>query len=161
MVERAPDKREVGSSILPRPTRDSYKCKVASSKFKAVKRVPRIERFEDIKSWQLAKALVKDIYELAGQASFSKDYSLRDQIQRAAVSIMSNIAEGFERGSKKDFVNFLYIARGSCAEVRSLLYVAFELGYISESRFQQALHQTEEISKAIFGFIRYLKTEAP
>nr|BAL59668.1 S23 ribosomal protein [Candidatus Acetothermum autotrophicum] len=118
----------------------------------------RIERFEDIKSWQLAKALVKNIYELTGQASFSKDYSLRDQIQRAAVSIMSNIAEGFERGSKKDFVNFLYIARGSCAEVRSLLYVAFELGYINEDKFKEALQQTEEIAKAIFGFIRYLKS---
>lgn len=71
---------------------------------------------------------------------------------------MSNIAEGFERGSKKDFVNFLYIARGSCAEVRSLLYVAFELGYINEDKFKEALQQTEEIAKAIFGFIRYLKS---
>ncbi len=73
---------------------------------------------------------------------------------------MSNIAEGFGRGSKKDFVNFLYIARGSCAEARSLLYVAFELGYISEDQFKQALQKTEEISKAIFGFIRYLKSDA-
>lgn len=123
--------------------------------------MPSIERFEDIKSWQLAKTLVKDIYEITKRVAFSKDYGLRDQIQRAAVSIMSNIAEGFERGSKKDFVNFLYIARGSCAEVRSLLYVAFELGYIGEDKFRQMLQQTEEISKAIFGFIRYLRSDTP
>ncbi len=121
--------------------------------------MPRIERFEEIKSWQLAKALVKTIYEFTERASFSKDYGLRDQIQRAAVSIMSNIAEGFERGSQRDFANFLYIARGSCAEVRSLLYVAFELGHIGEGELKQTLHQTEEISKAIFGFIRYLKSD--
>lgn len=121
--------------------------------------MPSIERFEEIKSWQLAKTLVKTIYGFTGRASFGKDYGLRDQIQRAAVSIMSNIAEGFERGSQRDFANFLYIARGSCAEVRSLLYVVFELGHISEGEFKQTLQQTEEISKAIFGFIRYLKSD--
>jgi four helix bundle protein len=120
--------------------------------------VARIEKFEEIKAWQLARDLVKTIYGFTQKDSFRKDWGLSDQIQRAAVSIMSNIAEGFGRSSSREFINFLHIARGSCSEVRSLLYVACDLKYISEQEFTQASRQAEEISKAISGLVRYLRS---
>ncbi len=155
VVERAPDKREVGSSILPRPTRDSSKFPVKQFR---VRFVAKIERFEEIKAWQLARDLVKMIYGFTNKIPFHKDSGLSNQIQRAAVSIMSNVAEGFGRGSNREFVNFLHIARGSCAEVRSLLYIALDLGYIDVEEFNRASQQAEETSKAISGFVRYLKS---
>ena len=84
----------------------------------------QIKSFEDLEIWQIAKGLAVKIYSLSRAPRFSKDFSLRDQMRRAAVSIMSNIAEGFERGGNQEFVQFLYIAKGSCGEVRSQLYVA-------------------------------------
>lgn len=95
----------------------------------------KIHRFEDIEAWQIARTLTVDIYQLTLKEGFDRDYGMKDQIRRAVVSIMNNIAEGFERGSNKDFAKFLYISRGSAGEVRSLLYVACDLGYISEDDF--------------------------
>lgn len=116
----------------------------------------KIERFEDVEAWQRARELVGLIYKLTKKTAFEKDWGLKDQIQRAAVSIMANIAEGFERHSDKEFLQFLYNARGSAGEVRSLLYVAADLNYITDDEFRKAFGKAEETSKAIFGLIRYL-----
>ncbi len=116
----------------------------------------KIERFEEIKAWGLAKDLVAAIYRLSGEGRFSQDFGLRDQIRKASVSVMSNIAEGFERGSKKEFVRFLRIAKGSSGEVRSQLYVALELGYVNPVEFGRLKTKTEDVSKTLSGFINYL-----
>ena len=92
----------------------------------------KIEKFEDILAWQKAKILTESIYQCFKNCN---DYSFKDQIQRAAVSIMNNIAEGFERRTNKELKNFLFIAKGSCAEVRSMLYLSLELNYISKKEF--------------------------
>jgi four helix bundle protein len=92
----------------------------------------RIERFEDLIAWQKARALTRCIYDVTRQGPFSRDFGLSRQIQRAAVSIMSNIAEGFERNNPGEFHQFLSIAKGSCAELRSQLYVAVDVGYLTQ-----------------------------
>ncbi len=117
----------------------------------------RIERFEDIIAWQKAKDLSVAIYRLFEE---SKDFGFRDQIQRASVSVMNNIAEGFERKGNKELAHFLYIAKGSCGEVRSMLILAKELKKISEEDFKDKYDLAEEISKMISGFIRSLKVES-
>ncbi len=117
----------------------------------------KIHRFEDIEAWQMARTLTADIYQLTLKDGFDRDYGMKDQIRRAVVSIMNNIAEGFERGSNKDFARFLYISRGSAGEVRCLLYVAHDLGYISEEEFNQNKELCCRISGALWGFIQYLK----
>lgn len=94
-----------------------------------------IERFEDIKAWQTARDLVSAVYRVSGKGKFEKDFGLRDQIRRASVSVMSNIAEGFERCSDREFHRFLYIAKGSAGEVRSQLFVALDLGYMTSDEF--------------------------
>jgi len=104
----------------------------------------------------MAKDLVLTVYRMTGKGRFVHDFGLRDQIQRAAVSAMSNIAEGFERGSRAELCRFLRIAKGSCGEVRSQLYVAHELGYIDQQEFASAKIQAEDVSKALSGFITYL-----
>ena len=121
--------------------------------------MPTIERFEDIESWQGARALVKAIYEITRQGDFARDYGLRDQIRRAAVSIMSNIAEGFERGSDREFRHFLHIAKGSAGEVRSLLYVALDLEYLDEPTHARLSDRADKLSRQIARFIRYLGPE--
>jgi four helix bundle protein len=113
--------------------------------------------FEELEVWQKALKLVKSIYSITSNNKFSKDFSLTDQIRRASVSVLSNIAEGFERGSNTEFIQFLYIAKGSCGEVRSQLYVAHELKYISNEEFQKTLQMCKEISGQLSGFISYLK----
>ncbi|MCB0077536.1 MAG: four helix bundle protein [Anaerolineales bacterium] len=118
--------------------------------------MPKIERFEDIKAWQLARYLCKEIYAVTGKGSFSKDWSLRDQIRRAGLSIMLNIAEGFARQSNREFRQFLYVAHGSVAEVQSALYVAKDQTYITDDDFRNIYRQAEDISRALAGFIRYL-----
>jgi four helix bundle protein len=110
-----------------------------------------VQRFEDLIAWQKARVLTADIYRSTGQGSFARDFGLRDQIQRAAVSAMSNIAEGFDRGSRAEFHQFLVIAKASCAEVRSQLYVAFDIGHIDEPEFDRLRNQTEELSRVIGG----------
>jgi len=118
--------------------------------------VAKIEKFEDIEAWPKARELTREIYRVTNQGAFAKDFGLRDQIRRASVSIMSNIAEGFERGSNKEFIQFLYIAKGSAGEVRSQLYVALDQGYIKKDTFSSLSQQTSEISRMISGLASYL-----
>ncbi|HEX7410663.1 MAG TPA: four helix bundle protein [Bacteroidales bacterium] len=113
----------------------------------------KIDRFEDIIAWQKSKELSLSIY---GLLSESKDFSFRDQIQRASVSVMNNIAEGFERKSNNEFKQFLYIAKGSCGEVRSMLYLAKELKKISNEEFIKYHELSEEISRVLSGLIKSL-----
>lgn len=116
----------------------------------------QISRFEDIEAWQKGRELVKEIYRLSAGGGLSKDFSLRDQIRRAAVSIVSNIAEGFARQTDKEFVRFLYMAKGSVAEGQSQLYVALDLGYIGEDEFRQCYDQADQTARLIAGLIKYL-----
>ena len=113
----------------------------------------KIDRFEDIIAWQKSKELTILIYSLLRE---SKDFSFRDQIQRAAVSVMNNIAEGFERKSNNEFKQFLYIAKGSCGEVRSMLYLANELKKITNEEFTKSHELSEEISRVLSGFVKSL-----
>ncbi len=110
-----------------------------------------IQKFEDIIAWQKAKVLSLDIYRVFRN---NKDYSFRDQIQRATISIMNNIAEGFERKGDKEFRHFLYIAKGSCGEVRSMLYFAMEIDYLSKPDFFRLVLLSTEVSKIIAGLIK-------
>lgn len=116
-----------------------------------------ISRFEDMEVWQLGRKLVKKIYEITKEPSFVKDFGLSSQIQRAAVSVISNIAEGYERGGKKEFIRFLYIAKASVGEVRCQLYIAFDLNYIAIDEFQKIKGEAEIISSSLSGFIKYLE----
>ena len=111
----------------------------------------KIERFEDLIAWQKAKNLTKAIYNVTKQGNFAKDFGLASQIQRATVSVMANIAEGFERGRRGEFHQFLSTAKASCAEVRSHLYVAFEVGYLTEPVFNELLNQAEEVARIVGG----------
>ncbi|MFZ7145931.1 MAG: four helix bundle protein [Bacteroidota bacterium] len=117
----------------------------------------KIDRFEDIESWKKARELSKSIYSITNNALFSNDPSLKDQIRRAVVSISSNIAEGFEQGGTQEVIQFLFIAKGSCGEVRSQIYLALDCEYVSENEFQNIKGKAEEVSKLIQGFINYLK----
>lgn len=113
----------------------------------------KFERFEDIIAWQKAKELSVNIYKTF---DLSKDYGFREQIQRASISVMNNIAEGFERKSNNEFKHFLFIAKGSCAEVRSMLIVASELNKIDSQQFKYLFNLSEEISKMLSGLIKTL-----
>ena len=116
-----------------------------------------IERFEDIESWKLAREITKLIYEVTSRANFSKDFALTNQIRRASISILSNIAEGFERNGDKEFVQFLTIAKGSCGEVRAQLYIASDQNYIDENEFETIQGMLVETSRMLSGLIKYLK----
>lgn len=118
----------------------------------------KVERFEDLVIWQEARELVKSIYKLTSKGPFKKDFGLKDQVQRAAVSIMNNIPEGFERNNNNEFIRFLLISKGSAGELRSLLYVAFDLNYITQSEFEDNYQRAVSISKKISRFIQYLDT---
>ena len=119
--------------------------------------MPKIERFEDVQAWQKARLLVKEIYSVSNAGPFAKDFGLRDQIRRAAVSIMLNIAEGFARKTTKEFAQFLVIAHGSAAEVQAALYVALDQAYLDEKNFAKLYSLAEDTSKMILGFINYLR----
>jgi len=119
--------------------------------------VALIQRFEDLEAWKISREVTKEIYRISKNDLFARDYGLRDQICRASVSTMSNIAEGFERDGDKEFINFLSIAKGSSGEVRSQLYVALDQNYISESEFNLRYGKTTENSRVISGLIKYLK----
>ena len=110
----------------------------------------KIESFEDLRVWQAGIQFVKQIYMVSKEGELSRDFGLRDQLRRASVSIPTNIAEGFERRSRKEYVNFLNIAKGSAGEVRSLLRVALEVGYLNEETYSQLSQQAIEISKMLF-----------
>lgn len=111
----------------------------------------KIARFEDLIAWQKARGLTRSIYQVTGVGTFARDLGLVRQIQRAAVSIMSNIGEGFERRGRREFHQFLSTAKGSCAEVRAQLYVAFDIGYIEENEFRRLLAQAEEVGRVVGG----------
>jgi len=111
----------------------------------------KIKRFEELIAWQKARELTGAIYEATRQGAFAKDFGLSGQIQRAAVSIMSNIAEGFERGGRGEFHQFLSTAKASCAEVRSQLYVALDVGYLDKNTFERLMQQAEEVGRIVGG----------
>mgnify|MGYP000673608909 CR=1 FL=1 len=116
------------------------------------------QRFEDIEAWQKARELTKAIYTLSNDGQFARDFGLRDQIRRASVSVMSNIAEGFDRGGIREFIQFLFIAKGSAAEVQAQLYVALDAGYIKQEQFKGLYDLAGDTGRLIGGFIRYLKS---
>jgi four helix bundle protein len=116
------------------------------------------KRFEDITAWQKSRELTNDIYSATSKGNFSKDFGLKDQIRRASVSIMSNIAEGFERSGTAEFAQFLATAKGSAGEVRSQLYVAIDQGYITESAFEALANSATQISRMISGLMDYLRS---
>ena len=113
----------------------------------------KVTKFEDLIAWQKARALTREIYRETNGNRFGKDFSLRDQIRKASSSIMSNLAEGFERGGRAEFHQYLVIAKASCAEVRSQLYVALDAEYLEEKRFSQLQVMANEVSK-IIGALR-------
>jgi len=117
----------------------------------------RIEKFEDIIAWQKARLLTKEVYQCTRVGAFGKDYGLKDQIQRASVSTMANVAEGFERGGDKEFIQFLSNSKGSCGEVKSHLYVALDQDYITQSSFDQLYGQANEVGRLLSGFMTYLR----
>lgn len=116
-----------------------------------------IEKFEDILAWQKARELTRLIYRASRQKEFAKDFALRDQIRSAAISMTSNIAEGFERGGTKEFIQFLGHSKGSCGEVRSQLYIALDEAYITQPEWQELHNRCLEVSRLLDGFIKYLR----
>ena len=118
----------------------------------------KIKRFEDIDAWKEARTLTNLIYNLNKTDKISRDFGLKDQLQRAAVSIMANVAEGFDSRSNKHFINFLSYAYRSASEVQSLIYVAKDQNYYSEKQFSEIYALTEKVKGLIGGFIKYLKT---
>jgi four helix bundle protein len=116
-----------------------------------------VENFEDLNVWKQARQLTQDTYRLTKTERFSKDFGLRDQIQRAAVSIMSNIAEGFERGGNQEFLQFLYVAKASCGEARSQLYVALDQGYVTENEADKLLQSFKRLSGMIRNLVTYIR----
>lgn len=116
----------------------------------------KFNSFEGINSWQKARVFNKKIYLITESKAFKNDFAFVKQIRRASISISSNIAEGFERNTDKEFIYFLYVAKASAGEVRSQLYLAFDLEYITKQEFEELLESVSEISKLISGFIKYL-----
>ena len=111
----------------------------------------KVEQFEDLVAWQKARILTQKIYQVTRQELFAKDFGLVRQIRAAAVSVMSNIAEGFERGNRNEFHQFLTIAKASCAEVRSQLYVALDAEFLTQNQFDTLLDQAEEVGRIVGG----------
>ena len=121
----------------------------------------RAERFEDLQVWKVARQLVNRIYSLTQNSLFARDRGLVDQIRRASVSILSNIGEGFERGSNAELTRFLYIAKGSSGELRSQLYIALDQGFITQAEFNAAAELAMSVSQQLGGLIKYLKQSEP
>ena len=118
--------------------------------------MPTFKRFEDINAWQRVRLVTGLVYSVTKNRSFAQDFALRDQIRRASVSIMANIAEGFARRSDKNFAHFLNISRSSAAEVQSHLYVALDQEYIDRAEFEEIYDKIEETSRMIFALVRHL-----
>ena len=116
-----------------------------------------LTRFEDIEAWQLGRDLKRSIYSFSRKGEFARDFSLRDQIRRAAISVTANIAEGFGRGGNREFIQFLSNSKGSCAEVQDHLYTAIDEGYVSESDFQKLYEQAALVGRKIGAFMTYLQ----
>jgi four helix bundle protein len=118
--------------------------------------VMKIKRFEELDCWKKARRLTNKVYEITGAGKFSRDFGLKDQIRRASISILSNIAEGFERGGDKEFLQFLAVAKGSCGEVRAQLYIALDQQYLPKDAFEFLSESVEEIGRLISGLMKYL-----
>ncbi|MBR1786575.1 MAG: four helix bundle protein [Paludibacteraceae bacterium] len=118
----------------------------------------KLSVFEDLPIWQEARLIAKDIYSITANDLFSKDFRFVSQIRSASGSIMDNIAEGFERDNNREFLHFLYIAKGSCGEVRSQLHRAFDVGYINNEVYKTYVDRVLSLNKSISKFIQYLKT---
>ena len=116
-----------------------------------------VDRFESLEVWQKARKMVPWLYALTAHGGLSKDFALRDQMRRAAISVLSNIAEGFERGGNREFAQFLYIAKGSAGELRAQVYVAADLNYIDDKACGEILRRLEQISRMLSGLISYLR----
>lgn len=119
-----------------------------------------VKRFEQLLSWQKARVLTHFIYQLTKRSSFDRDYGLKNQIQRAAVSTMANQAEGFSRGTKIELINYFFIAKGSAGEVQSLLYAALDQRYITKKEFQKGYQLAEEVQRLIQTFTDKVKSGA-
>ena len=122
--------------------------------------IMKVDRFEDLDAWKVARELSNLIYAFGRETGFAKDYGFKDQVQRAAVSVMNNIAEGFERGSNKDFAKFLFIARASTGEVRSMLNLALDQKYITDEQFNEAYNLCVRESQLCWGLIRHLQNNS-
>jgi len=116
------------------------------------------KQFEDLYCWQISHELVNLIYQITSSPNF-KDFSLKDQIRRAVVSVLSNIAEGFERGTRDEFLYFLYIAKGSCGEVRSQLYIALDQKFVTQDEFNNAYEKSKQVSAVLYKFIEGFKSK--
>jgi four helix bundle protein len=116
------------------------------------------QRFEDIEAWQLGREVTNQIYTFSNAGQFLRDFALREQIRRASTSITSNIAEGFERGANKEFLQFLSNSKGSCGEVRSQIYVALDQHYLSQSDFDDLYEKVNQASRMISGLMNYLQS---
>ncbi|MCW1309087.1 MAG: four helix bundle protein [Candidatus Bathyarchaeia archaeon] len=116
----------------------------------------KIEKFEDIEAWKEARELVKSVYKVCSVIELKKDYALSDQIKRAGVSIMANIAEGFSRRGNKEFIQFLFIAKASAAELQSHLYIALDQQYIDKGKFDMLYTQTDKLQRKLSNCIKYL-----
>lgn len=119
--------------------------------------MPTISRFEEIEAWQTARELTKKIYSLTEKGEYARDFGLKDQIRRAAISVMSNIAEGFESQTQQQFIRYLGIAKASAGEFRSQLYVSHDLGYVTIEQFNDSFRLAEKASRQISRFITYLE----
>jgi four helix bundle protein len=119
----------------------------------------KINKFEDLKIWQLALKITKEIYDITAKKEFSKDFSLRDQIRRAIVSVSSNIVEGFEKNSNNEFIRFLKIAKGSTGEVRNQLYIALAINYITKNEFDNLNEKLVDLANQIGKLISYLEKQ--
>ncbi|MFQ5356439.1 MAG: four helix bundle protein [Mariprofundaceae bacterium] len=116
-----------------------------------------VKRFEDLIAWQKARELNREIYMLTSHGEFAKDFGLRDQIRRASISISSNLAEGFDRSSRRDFHRFVVIAKASCAEVQSQLYLALDIGYLAKREFEILMAKAKEVAKVLGGLRKSLQ----
>jgi len=119
----------------------------------------KITKFEELKIWQNSLKITKEIYDLAALPKFSRDFGLRDQIRRAMISVSSNIVEGFEKNNNNEFIRYLKIAKGSVGEVRSQLYIALAIGYISQEQFDKINQDLEDLANQVGGFIVYLEKQ--
>ena len=122
-----------------------------------LKNMGKIQKFEDIVAWQKARELTREVYAHSKTGAFAKDFGLKDQIQRASVSIMGNVAEGYDRGGDKEFIQFFSVSKGSCGEVKSHLYVALDQQYINSMQFNQLYNSADEVGRLLAGFMAYLK----
>jgi four helix bundle protein len=120
----------------------------------------KVTRFEDLEIWQLARELFKFVIKITSDEPFSKDFKLRDQIRASSGSVMDNIVEGFLRGGNKEFIQFLSVSNGSCGEVRSQSYRAFDYNYISSAELEDLLERTDKITRKINSLIKHLKTSS-